>query len=50
MKTYNLNGQTIVTDLDRNIKIESERATIESTEQLDQHTNNGFRVEQKQLY
>jgi len=39
-----------IVDLDRDIKVNGERATIESTEQLDQHTNNGFRVEQKQLY
>tara|TARA_B100001758_G_scaffold229367_1_gene224238 strand:- start:423 stop:812 length:390 start_codon:yes stop_codon:yes gene_type:complete len=36
-----------VTDLDRDIKVKSERATIESTEQVDQHTNNGFKVEQQ---
>ena len=38
------------TDLDRDIKVKSERATIESSEQLDQHTNNGFKIYQKQLY
>ena len=38
------------TDLDRDIKVKSERATIGSSEQLDQHTNNGFKIYQKQLY
>ena len=38
------------TDLDRDIKVKGERATIESSEQLDQHTNNGFKIYQKQLY
>ena len=37
-------------DLDRQIKLKSERATLSSTQQLDQHTNGGFKVEQKQLY
>jgi hypothetical protein len=39
-----------VVDLDRDIKVKGERATIESSEQLDQHTNNGFKIYQKQLY
>tara|TARA_B100000900_G_scaffold130689_1_gene110554 strand:- start:464 stop:862 length:399 start_codon:yes stop_codon:yes gene_type:complete len=37
-------------DLDRDIKVKSERATIESTQQLDEHTNNGYKIYQKQLY
>ena len=37
-------------ELDREIKVKGERATIESTEQLDQHTNNGYKIHQKQLY
>ena len=37
-------------DLDRQIKVKSEEATLSSTQQLDQHTNGGFKIEQKQLY
>ena len=37
-------------ELDREMKVKGERATIESTEQLDQHTNNGYKIQQKQLY
>uniref|UniRef100_A0A6C0JAN1 Uncharacterized protein n=1 Tax=viral metagenome TaxID=1070528 RepID=A0A6C0JAN1_9ZZZZ len=37
-------------DLDREMKVKGELATIESTEQLDNHTNNGYKIHQKQLY
>jgi hypothetical protein len=37
-------------ELDREMKVKGERATIESTEQLDHHTNNGYKIHQKQLY
>ena len=42
--------QPCQTDLDRDIKVRSEKATIESTQQLDEHTNNGYKIYQKQLY
>lgn len=37
-------------DLDRHLKIKSERANLESTKQLNGHTNDGFKIPQKQLY
>tara|TARA_B110001454_G_C12700466_1_gene426329 strand:+ start:1282 stop:1878 length:597 start_codon:yes stop_codon:yes gene_type:complete len=37
-------------DLDRHLKIKSERANFESTKQLNGHTNDGFKIPQKQLY
>ena len=37
-------------DLDRQIKENGERASMEATKQLNEHTNEGFRVHQKQLY
>ena len=46
-------------DLDRQIKVNSEKANIAATKQLNEHTNDGFKVEQcpcqelavkKQLY
>jgi len=37
-------------DLDRQIKENSEKANIEATKQLDERTNEGFQVYQKQLY
>ena len=46
-------------DLDRQIKVNSEKANIEATKQLNEHTNDGFKVERcgcqalaikKQLY
>ena len=37
-------------DLDRHLKIKSESANLESTKQLNGHTNDGFKIPQKQLY
>ena len=37
-------------DLDRHLKIKSERANLESTKQLNGHTNDGVKIPQKQLY
>tara|TARA_B000000441_G_C21604864_1_gene268077 strand:- start:186 stop:584 length:399 start_codon:yes stop_codon:yes gene_type:complete len=48
-KPATFTGPCIV-DLDRDIKVKGEKATIKSTEQLDSHTNNGFKIYQKQLY
>ena len=37
-------------DLDRQMKENSEKANLEATKQLNEHTNDGFKVHQKQLY
>jgi len=37
-------------DLDRYLKIKSEKYNLDSTKQLNGHTNDGFKIPQKQLY
>ena len=37
-------------DLDRQIKVNSEKANLQATKQLNEHTNDGYEVQQKQLY
>tara|TARA_B100001123_G_scaffold447273_1_gene604296 strand:- start:258 stop:827 length:570 start_codon:yes stop_codon:yes gene_type:complete len=37
-------------DLDRYLKIKSEKTKLNSTRQLNGHTNDGFKIQQKQLY
>jgi len=37
-------------DLDRQLKENSEKANLEATKQLNEHTNEGFNIHQKQLY
>ena len=41
--------QACVSDIDRDLKLKSERNTLRATNQIDNHTNGGY-METKQLY